>query len=234
MLKAAHLTKKDIILEIGAGTGNLTSKLAEKAKKVIAIENDSRFQPVLLQSQGNVEVIIGNALKILPQRKDFNKIVASIPYQICEPLMHYLCTAQHLKLAVLLVPKKFALNLLKHLLFSAFLQVTLVTEVAKESFNPPPKVQSEIILIKLRQKVDDDLFIRQKLYRQRHKKVKNGLRDAIIDLYWNKHQQRLSKKEALIIVDSFKLAPELLATSIARMHPKWYEIIGDKVKSRKD
>ncbi|MBS3140034.1 hypothetical protein J4479_03450 [Candidatus Woesearchaeota archaeon] len=232
MVDTAQITKTDVILEIGAGRGNLTAKLAKRSQKVIAVENDPRFEPVLRELGNSVEIIIDNALQILPVRTDFNKIVASIPYQICEPLMHFLCAAKPVELSVLLVPKNFAVNLLKHPIFSAFLKVNLIAEVPKQAFIPPPRVLSEIILIVPRMNLDEGQFIRQKLYLQRDKNVKNGLRDAIIDLYKKKHRQPFAKKQALEIAASLKLPDKLLAASIARMPLQWYELIGREIKAR--
>ena len=62
------------VIEIGPGAGVLTYQLAQRAKKVIAIEIDERLRPVLQKSVGgfsNVEVIFGDVLKL-----DLNKIIA--------------------------------------------------------------------------------------------------------------------------------------------------------------
>ena len=60
---AAELTKDDTVLEIGPGLGVLTTRMAEKAKKVIAVEIDGGIVPVLeslTRDAGNVEIINKN------------------------------------------------------------------------------------------------------------------------------------------------------------------------------
>src|SRR3989338_1595771 len=61
VVRAAHLQKDDIILEIGSGTGNLTLELAPQVKKVIAIEIDRSLQSYLADLPPNVEVRYGHA-----------------------------------------------------------------------------------------------------------------------------------------------------------------------------
>ncbi len=43
MIEAAQIRSSDTVLEIGCGTGNITMQLLKHAKKVIAIEYDTRF-----------------------------------------------------------------------------------------------------------------------------------------------------------------------------------------------
>ena len=62
IIKAADLQKDDVVLEVGPGLGFLTEKLAEKAKKVIAVELDDKLAETLrvgLKAKGikNVEVV---------------------------------------------------------------------------------------------------------------------------------------------------------------------------------
>src|SRR3989338_9978368 len=66
IVSAAEISKDDIILEVGPGTGNLTKKLAEKAQKVIAIEKDHRLIEPLretFKNYPNVEIVEGDILK---------------------------------------------------------------------------------------------------------------------------------------------------------------------------
>jgi len=67
IIKAANLTKKDVILEIGPGIGNLTRELARKAKRVIAVEKDPRMCEILKEAMNgcdNVEIIQSDILKL--------------------------------------------------------------------------------------------------------------------------------------------------------------------------
>ena len=60
IVAAAEVSKDDLILEVGPGTGNMTIQLAKKAGKIIAIEKDHRLMGTLretLKNYSNVEII---------------------------------------------------------------------------------------------------------------------------------------------------------------------------------
>jgi 16S rRNA (adenine1518-N6/adenine1519-N6)-dimethyltransferase len=69
IILAAEVNKNDTIIEVGSGTGNLTRKLAEGSKKVIAIEKDHRLIPILkenLKQFTNIEILEADVLKLEP------------------------------------------------------------------------------------------------------------------------------------------------------------------------
>jgi 16S rRNA (adenine1518-N6/adenine1519-N6)-dimethyltransferase len=151
-VKFAEIENKKVI-EIGPGMGFLTKKLAEKAKKVIAIEKDRSLKLVLddyLKDCNNVEIIWDDVLKVdLPK----HKVVSNIPYQISSPLTFKLLDNGNP--AVICYQKEFAERLLaqagskKYSRLSAtvgFLaKVRKLMPVPKSSFWPQPKVDSMII-----------------------------------------------------------------------------------------
>ncbi|KAL8979020.1 MAG: hypothetical protein Q9177_006246 [Variospora cf. flavescens] len=82
----ADLKQSDIVLEVGPGSGNLTVKILEKAKKVIAVELDPRMAAeVTKRVQGKpeakrLEVLLGDVIKTdLPY---FDVCISNTPYQI--------------------------------------------------------------------------------------------------------------------------------------------------------
>ncbi len=90
IIQIAQLNKDDLILEIGPGPGNLTVMLAERVKKVIAIELDDKLFEKLkirLAEYKNVELIHGDALKYSYEDLPEFKVVANIPYYITTPLL---------------------------------------------------------------------------------------------------------------------------------------------------
>jgi len=91
MVEKAALRPTDVVLEIGPGTGNMTVKMLEKAKKVIACEIDPRMVAELQKRvqgtvhQSKLQIVYGDVLKSdLPF---FDLCVANIPYQISSPLV---------------------------------------------------------------------------------------------------------------------------------------------------
>ena len=112
----AGIKSTDVVLEIGPGTGNLTAKLLEVAKKVIAYEVDPRmvlelqrrFQGTPQASQ--LQVVQGDVLKHdLPY---FDVCVSNTPYQISSPLTFKLLSHRPLfRAAILMFQREFALRL---------------------------------------------------------------------------------------------------------------------------
>ena len=66
IIAAAHITKEDLVLEIGPGIGTMTQYLCEHARQVIAVEIDKNLIPILedtLSEDNNVKVIQNDILK---------------------------------------------------------------------------------------------------------------------------------------------------------------------------
>ena len=88
MIDSADLDKNDVVLEIGAGTGNLTKKIAKRAGRVIAFEIDKKFKPFLSRLPKNSKVHYENAWKYVQlhgkfkKKKEYNKVVANLPYSL--------------------------------------------------------------------------------------------------------------------------------------------------------
>lgn len=97
IISAAHITKEDMVLEIGPGIGTMTQYLAEAAGKVIAVEIDRNLIPILedtLSEYNNVRVINEDVLKLdLRKLADEEnggkaiKVVANLPYYITTPII---------------------------------------------------------------------------------------------------------------------------------------------------
>jgi 18S rRNA (adenine1779-N6/adenine1780-N6)-dimethyltransferase len=87
----AFLKPSDTVLEVGPGTGNLTVRILEKAKKVIAVELDPRMAAEVTKrvqgkpEQKRLEVLLGDVIKMetLPQ---FDVCISNTPYQACLPI----------------------------------------------------------------------------------------------------------------------------------------------------
>jgi 18S rRNA (adenine1779-N6/adenine1780-N6)-dimethyltransferase len=162
IIEKAGVKSTDTVLEIGPGTGNLTVKLLEKAKKVIAVEFDARMVAELQKrtrasEHGHkLEILHGDVLKVdLPY---FDLCVANIPYQISSPLtFKLLCHRPFFRAAVLMYQREFALRLLAKPGDPNYCRLSLNTQllsrtshllkVSRNSFRPPPKVESSVVRI---------------------------------------------------------------------------------------
>ncbi|KAH0538117.1 hypothetical protein FGG08_005279 [Glutinoglossum americanum] len=156
----ADLKQSDVVLEVGPGTGNLTVKILEKAKKVIAVEMDPRMAAELTKRvQGKSEakrldVMLGDVIKTkLPY---FDVCISNTPYQISSPLVFkLLATSPAPRTCVLMFQREFALRLVARpgdalycrLSVNAqmWAKVTHIMKVSKNNFKPPPLVESSVV-----------------------------------------------------------------------------------------
>ncbi|HBT80747.1 MAG TPA: ribosomal RNA small subunit methyltransferase A [Candidatus Yanofskybacteria bacterium] len=157
---AADLTKEDVVLEVGPGTGNLTKILSEKAGRVIAIEKDHRTIDELRSvfSSANVEIFEGDTLEINPRdlglKEGGYKIVANIPYYITSNFIRQVLEFwPKPKLVVITIQKEVAqrivakpphMNLLA-LSVQFYSNPKIVDYISAGSFFPKPNVDSAII-----------------------------------------------------------------------------------------
>merc|ERR1719456_1044169 len=148
-------------MEIGPGTGNLTMKVLELARKVVALEIDPRMaSEVRKRAMGagrmNLEVLEGNALTT--EWPTFQVCTANLPYAISSPFTFKLLAHRPLfRCAVLMFQLEFALRLVAEvgdpnygrlaLNTKLFCKVSTVCKVSRGSFNPPPEVDSMVVKV---------------------------------------------------------------------------------------
>ena len=171
MAAALDADKNTGVIEIGAGIGVLTKELCKVAKRVVSIELDKRLYPVLEETLGdfdNFELVEGDVLKIDLEEligEKFGdcesvKVCANLPYYITSPVIMRLLEVQ-LKIdeIVVMVQKEAAERLTAKLgtresgAISAAVQyrgeAERLFEVGRECYLPSPKVDSEVIKIRL-------------------------------------------------------------------------------------
>jgi len=198
LVTTASISGKDRVLEIGAGSGTVTKEIAKKAGKVLAIEIDERFKDELKKLPKNVEVIFGDALKILEEKPKFKKIIGSLPSSLVEPLMRRLVHF-NFKTLVFLVPLKFVDNLTGEVVFTAYFETQLVRKIEKTAFKPQPK--TNWALVKITKKTnpllakDYERFIQQYLLQHQEAKVKNALMESVIKIFYSQGRA-LTKNQA--------------------------------------
>ncbi|XP_006762553.1 PREDICTED: probable dimethyladenosine transferase [Myotis davidii] len=162
IIDKAALRPTDVVLEVGPGTGNMTVKLLEKAKKVIACELDPRLVAELHKRvQGTplaskLQVLVGDVLKTdLPF---FDACVANLPYQISSPFVFKLLLHRpFFRCAILMFQREFALRLVAKPGDKLYCRLSINTQllarvdhlmkVGKNNFRPPPKVESSVVRI---------------------------------------------------------------------------------------
>ncbi|HET8884670.1 MAG TPA: 16S rRNA (adenine(1518)-N(6)/adenine(1519)-N(6))-dimethyltransferase RsmA [Candidatus Saccharimonadales bacterium] len=158
----AELKADDAVLEIGPGLGTLTSELLRRSKKVVAVEFDedlARKLPAQFPGK-DLTVVQSDILSFdLSQLPAGYKVVANVPYYITSKIVKLLMTATNKPaISVLLVQKEVAERLAAHpgdmsiLAVSAqlFAEVSLGNVVGAALFTPPPKVDSQVVILKTR------------------------------------------------------------------------------------
>ncbi|MEE8358028.1 MAG: 16S rRNA (adenine(1518)-N(6)/adenine(1519)-N(6))-dimethyltransferase RsmA [Candidatus Hydrothermarchaeales archaeon] len=205
----ASINDEDIVLEVGAGIGNLTKFLLEKAKKVIVVEKDRRMIKILedrFSGKENLEIILGDVLKVdLP---DFDKTVSNIPYVISSPLTFRLLETRF-KNGIIMYQKEFAQRMVAKpgtkeysrlsVACHYYADIKLLRTVPETAFHPEPKVQSALVEIIPRNppfNVDEKFFFNllRGLFIHRKKTVKNALTHSFNMIF---NQASFTKTEVL-------------------------------------
>lgn len=179
MLKTADLQQEDTVIEIGPGIGALTTQIAPKVKKLIAVEFDRNMVKILknnktLEHESKITIINEDILNFNPSNYPLQtshfKLIGSIPYQITSPLIHKLISwKEKPSVAVLLIQKEVAEKICGQppkasylsIFVSAFGKPETIKIIRARSFYPPPNVHSAIIKITFNEKsmgINPELF----------------------------------------------------------------------------
>ena len=190
------------VLEIGPGIGPLTQQLALRAKKVCAVELDTRLEPILQKTVGefdNLEILWGDVLEQdIPGlvREKFEGLrpmaCANLPYYITSPILSALLEADCFAAVTVMVQKEVAQRIAAapgspdYSAFTVFCQYyaepELLFDVPAHCFLPQPKVTSAVITLRVRKErpwdiLDEKIFFRtvKASFAMRRKKLSNGL-----------------------------------------------------------
>lgn len=154
------MRSSDVVLEVGPGTGNMTVKLLQKCKQVVACEVDTRLVSELQKRvqntpfQTKLKILVGDVLdRELPF---FDVCVANLPYQISSPFVFKLLLHRpFFRCAVLMFQREFAQRLVAKpgdklycrlsVNTQLLARVDIIMKVGKNNFRPPPKVESSVI-----------------------------------------------------------------------------------------
>ena len=197
------------VLEIGPGIGPLTQQLCLRAKKVCAVELDTRLKPILEKTVGefsNLDILWDDVLK-----QDVKALVAekfagltpmacaNLPYYITTPILSALLEAECFDRVTVMVQKEVAQRIAAkpgtadYGAFTVFCQFYAQPEylfdVPPHCFVPQPKVMSGVISLKVRKELpweiaDKALFFRvvRASFAMRRKKLSNGLASGFPEL----------------------------------------------------
>merc|ERR1712051_176359 len=165
LVEKSALRSTDTVLEIGPGTGNMTVKMLDKVKKVIACELDPRMVAELQKRvqgshyQQKLQMLVGDVIKT--ELPFFDVCVANVPYQISSPLVFKLLLHRpFFRCVVLMFQREFAQRLVAQPGDKLYCRLSINTQllarvdhlmkVGKNNFRPPPKVESSVVRIEPR------------------------------------------------------------------------------------
>jgi 16S rRNA (adenine1518-N6/adenine1519-N6)-dimethyltransferase len=177
--EAAEVTSGDEVLEVGAGAGALTVALAQRARRVVAVELDHRLIPLLNQvvaDSHNVEVVESDILKV-DQSRLFplggHVVAGNIPYNLTGALLRKLLDAPPRPRRLSLVVQREVAERwtamsgasLATVAVQVFATARVPFTIPASAFEPPPRVDSACVVLDVRDRpavdVDDlDEFFR--------------------------------------------------------------------------
>jgi 16S rRNA (adenine1518-N6/adenine1519-N6)-dimethyltransferase len=177
LLRAAELTRDDLVIEVGSGTGSLTARLAEQAGAVLSVEIDPAFFVLTGEAVAGRDNVTLLHADILARKNELNpgvlaaldevggrsgctrlKLVANLPYAVATPVIaNFLLVDVPLERMVVTVQWEIAERLLAEpgtkaygalaVLVQSLADVSLVRRLAPAVFWPRPQVASAIVLI---------------------------------------------------------------------------------------
>ena len=212
IIEVADVGAYDVVLEVGAGIGTLSVALARTGARVVAVEVDARFVPVLRAACApypGVYIIHADAmdlaLEALPAAP--TKVVANLPYSIASPLLIKLLDEQIGQRLVVMVQEEVADRIVarsggkRYGLLSVAVQSQAHPKVAMRvppsAFFPPPKVRSAVVTLEvlarpilpktqmpvLRAVTRAAFGQRRKMLRSALQRVGNGLTAAAVETW---------------------------------------------------
>ena len=184
IVSEAKITKNDVVYEIGTGLGVLTPLLCKKAKKVISVDADENLikkARTRFSDMDNLVLKSGDGFK---KKDSFSIFVSNLPYSKSKDAIEWLAqrTFSH---GVIMVQKEFAEKLVAKsknrkaisIIATHAFDIEKISNVKKNNFSPPPKVDSVILKIKKKTDMDKKLISTiNEIFSYRRKTVKNILK----------------------------------------------------------
>lgn len=158
LIARSTLTKEDIVYDLGAGSGVISSVLAKRVKKVVAIEYEPETAKKLIHNMkeySNVTVKIGDVMQLNLPTTPY-KIFANIPFHLSSPIIQrFINSPMSPEAAYLIVQKQFGRKLIATdtthftgqlgMLVGAEYKVKIIRNLRKTDFWPHPAVDTVCI-----------------------------------------------------------------------------------------
>ena len=232
IVESADINEQDLVIEIGPGLGTLTKKLLEKAGKVICIELDEKMIKILSQrfiTSKNLQIINDDILKvdlnkIIKEENRTCKVVANLPYYITTPIIMKLLEEKlDIESITVMIQKEVAERLIATpgskntgaitYAIDYYCETEKIIEVPNTSFIPEPKVTSEVIKLKIRDKENINVINKEVMFRviksafmQKRKTLLNALTNAKVFV---------SKEQGIEVLKNMNLSENVRAEELS-------------------
>lgn len=210
IVDGADIRSDETVVEIGAGLGVMTGLMAQKARRVVALDVDPVMIGILrerLARFDNVDVVETDVLKydffsVLPLHSSERlKIVGNVPYHISSPILFRLLDFRRcISRMVLMLQKEVVDRLVARpgtkdygipsVIAAMFCGMERLLNVPAGCFHPEPKVVSSVLILNVREKPlidlkDEALFCKlvRLAFAKRRKTLLNNLRHAHLPDY---------------------------------------------------
>jgi len=254
-IKTVNPQPDDIILEIGPGIGTITEELAQRAKRVIAVEKDPKMCEIFeetLKNFQNVQIIQKDILKYPISSIQYPisnyKVAGNLPFYITAPVIRkFLEDKNPPKEIILMVQKEVAQRICSSAPKMNILAVSvqfyakpeIILYVSKKSFFPCPKVDSAIIRIsQIRTNlplIDTNIFFRivKAGFSQPRKQLVNNLSKGLALSFPNGLKLKKSSTFQRKVEDKEKIKSWLLKNNISPNQRAESLFISDWIKLTK-
>jgi len=184
IVNEAQISKTDIVFEIGTGLGILTPLLCKNAQKVISVDADESFIKKAKSEFSTLHNLILESGDGFKKKHDFTIFVSNLPYSRSKDAIEWLAQ-NSFSHGIIMVQKEFAEKLLAtsknrraiSIIATNGFDIEKISDVSKNNFSPPPKVDS--VILKISKKIDMDkklISIINNIFSYRRKTVKNILK----------------------------------------------------------
>lgn len=231
IIDCAEVGADDTVLEVGPGLGTLTKRLVTRAEHVVAVEFDQELAdalPATIEDE-MLKVVHEDILQFdLTTLPPGYKVVANIPYYLTSNLIRTLSESTNpFSTAAILIQKEVAERVaaeagqMSILSVSAqfYCEVSLGPVVPAELFTPPPKVDSQVLILRYRRTplfegVDTKQFFRivKAGFSQKRKTLVNALSGGLA----------ISKDEAKVLLETADISPSQRAQALSL--DDWYAL----------
>jgi 16S rRNA A1518/A1519 N6-dimethyltransferase RsmA/KsgA/DIM1 with predicted DNA glycosylase/AP lyase activity len=209
MVERAEIQKGQRVLEVGTGRGVVTRELCDIASSVEGFEVDA--ENYAATERLGLDVLTLRNEDAFSRPRDFDVLVSSLPYSESSNFVEWLAKLSYQR-AVVLLQKDFAEKLLaapgdeRYRAVSVISQISssveMVRTVARESFDPPPKVTSVLVVVTPKRKLSvEEIHLIKMLFSQKRRKLAGALKNLGLGLQsadpvqLSRRVERLSSEE---------------------------------------